>query len=235
MKRHRGGCKAVVHGTRVVVIITCSLGVLTCSSDSHRIKKGEASLRLGDHAMAIGFFDEVLHHNPENFDARLGMGKALIQQASCNSNDSVLWADALTHLEAARSLRPQNDIDPLLSESWIINARRLIDNKDTINALGSLSRAIDLHPGSVEALNLAGIIYFRRNDVDKAHILFNRALAADSTRSYTWFNIGMLQWAVKEVRGAHAAWFKALEISPQDKDILYWYSVAEKTLQETDP
>ena len=208
----------------------------SCTSDTRNIEKGEASLRLGDYGMAIRFFEEVLHRNPENFNARLGMGKAFLQQASQQPDDSALWANALTHLEAARTLHPESAIvDQLLSEAWIVNARRLLDAKDTVSALGALSRAIDLHPKSNEALNLAGIIYFRMGDVNKARLLFDRALSADTTRSFTWFNIGMLCWAVKDVHCARNAWFKALELAPEDKDIVYWFSVAEKKMQELTP
>ena len=109
----------------------------------------------------------------------------------------------------------------------------MLGNYDTINALGSLSRAIDLNPRSIEALNLAGIIYFRMGESEKARILFNRALAADTSQPFTHFNIGMVRWASHDVRGAHNAWFRALQLAPQDKDIIYWYSMAEKRLQET--
>ncbi|MBN1576801.1 MAG: tetratricopeptide repeat protein [Chitinispirillaceae bacterium] len=212
-----------------------SLLQLSCVSDSRSIEKGEASLRLGDHTMAIRFFDEVLSRNPENFEARLGMGRALIQQASLNNADGTLWGKALTHLEAARTIRPESDIDTLLSEAWLVNARRLLNRSDTINALNALSRAIDLHPRGVEALNLAGIIYFRMGESDKARILFERALVADTSRPFTHFNIGMVRWALNDIRGAHDAWFRALRLAPDDKDIVYWYAAAEKKLREAAP
>ncbi|MBN1306319.1 MAG: tetratricopeptide repeat protein [Chitinispirillaceae bacterium] len=211
-----------------------SLLFISCVSDSRSIEKGEASLRLGDYSMAIRFFDEVLHRNPENFEARLGMGRALIQQASLKNADSTLWGKALTHLEAARTIRPESDIDTLLSEAWLVNARRLLNRCDTINALNSISRAIDLGPRSIEALNLAGIIYFRIGEPDKARILFDRALVADTSRPFTHFNIGMVRWAVHDIRGARDAWFRALQLAPTDKDIVYWYSMAEKKLKESE-
>jgi tetratricopeptide (TPR) repeat protein len=207
---------------------------LSCVSDSHSIGKGEASLRLGDHAGAISFFKEVLRRDPESFEARLGMGKALIQQASQENTDSTLWRKALTHLEAARTIRPESGIDTLLSEAWLIHARRLLGNSDTINALNALSRAIDLQPQGIEALTLTGITYFKMREPDKAQLLFNRALVADTLRPYTHFNIGMIRWAVNDVRGAHHAWFRALQLAPQDKDIVYWFTVAEKKLQESE-
>ena len=209
----------------VIVIIT----IISCSSDSSRsIEKGESSLRLGDYLMAIKFFDRVLNDNPENFHARLGMGKALIQMASAQNGDSLIWSNAITHIEAARTLNPQSDIEPLLSDAWMIHARKKLEARDTIGALNSLSRSIDYNPKSIEALNLAGIIYYRIGDLNKSGILFERALSIDTLKPFTHFNIGMLCWSQNDFVCAHSAWFKALSLAPEDKDIVYWYSIAEK-------
>jgi tetratricopeptide (TPR) repeat protein len=216
--------------------VIVSLLQFSCVSDNRTIEKGEASLRLGDYAMAVHFFEEVLTRDPECLKARIGMGKALIQQAtSLKNSDSALWVKALTHLEAARTINPESDIGPLLCEAWMVHARRLLNNTDTISALNALSRAIDLNPRGFEALNLAGIIYFRMGEPDKSQVLFDRALAADTLQPCTYFNIGMVKWAVHDVSGAHQAWFRALKLAPQDKDIVFWYSAAEKKLQEVRP
>jgi tetratricopeptide (TPR) repeat protein len=218
--------------------ILCSIIIFflqfSCISNNQNIEKGRASLRLGDYSMAIRFFEDVLSHDPENYDARIGMGKALIQQSSAKNNDSTLWSKALTHLEAARSIRPESNVEPLLSEAWIIHARDLLNSTDTIAALKALSRALDLNPRTVEALNLTGIIYFKLGKPDKSQILFRRALAIDTTKSFTYFNIGMVKWSIHDVKGAHRAWFRAVQLAPQDKDIVYWYSVAEATLRESE-
>jgi tetratricopeptide (TPR) repeat protein len=207
---------------------------MSCGTSVRRdIEKGEASLRLGDYSMAIKFFEEVLNSDPENFNARLGMGKALIQQASARNNDSASWLRAITHLEAARSLRPESKIEPLLSDAWIIHARKLLDKKDTIAALNSLARAIDFNPFAVEALNLTGIVYFKIGEPDKARILFGRALAIDTTKPFTYFNMGMVNWFQHDYDGARRSWFRAVQLAPQDKDIVYWYSAADRKVRES--
>lgn len=204
---------------------------LSCTSNSREIEKGEASLRLGDFTMAKRFFEGVLQTDPENYRARVGMGKSLIQEASSRGGDSLLWSRALTHLEAARSLRPEAKIEPLISDAWLVQARFVLDRRDTLNALKALSRAIDLNPKAVEALNLAGIIYFRMGEPQKANTLFEHALVTDTLNPYTYFNMGMVNWAASDFRDAHKFWFKALSLAPEDKDILYWYAIAQKKLE----
>lgn len=211
-----------------MLLVFCVLLQFSCTSEQRTIEKGDASLRLGDYTMAIRFFEEVLNRDPENFDARLGMGKAFIQQASAKNSDSLTWRKALTHLEAARSIRPENNVELLLSEAWVVHARKLLENRDTLEALNALSRAIDYNTRTVEALNLAGIIYFRLGEPDKAQILFERSLLADTTRSYAYFNLGMVRWSLGDIEGARHAWFKAVQLAPQDKDIVYWFSMADK-------
>ena len=214
-----------------ILLIVLSLSHLSCLTNHRSIEKGELSLRLGDYLMAIRFFDEVLSRNPENFDARLGMGKALIQQASAKHHDSLIWSKALTNLEAARSIRPESNIEPLLCEAWTIHSQMLLSTNDTIASLNALSRAIEYNPRAVEALNSAGIIYFKLGELEKADILFNRALVADTSRPFTYFNIGMIRWSIHDVKGANKAWLKAVQLAPGDKDIVYWYAASEKKLR----
>jgi len=210
----------------------CSCFSIFCSSNTTSVEKGNVSLRLGDYAMAQRFFEKVLTENPDNYDARLGMGKALIQQAAAQQNDSIAWSKAIIHLEAARTLRPQNDIELLLSDAWTVHARQCLKSHDTITALLSLSKAIDYNPKSVDALNTAGILYFRAGETDKSGLLFKRALAIDTTRPYTYFNIGMVYWSLGNTADANNAWFKAVQLAPDDKDIVYWYALSEKSLLE---
>ncbi|MBN1601323.1 MAG: tetratricopeptide repeat protein [Chitinispirillaceae bacterium] len=216
--------------TVVSIIIFLSV---SCFWDSQRsIEKGESSLRLGDYSMAITFFREVLIADPENYRARLGMGKALIQMSSAHHSDTLLWYDAITHLEAARTIHPESEIEPLLSDAWTVQARIKLGKNDTIGALSALSRAIDYNPRSLESLNLAGIIYYRIGEPSKSRVLFERALMVDTLKAFTHFNMGMLYWAQNDIEGAHRSWLKAITLAPDDKDIVYWYSVAEQKIKE---
>ncbi|MFP4162764.1 MAG: tetratricopeptide repeat protein [Chitinispirillaceae bacterium] len=218
--------------TCAVIISTLVSFQVFCSSSSRDIEKGEASLRLGDFTMARHFFEDVLERDPENYRARLGVGKSLIQQASSRGGDSLIWSRALTHLEAARSLKPEAGVEPLLSDAWLVQARYILGRKDTLKALEALSRAIDLNPDAVEALNLAGIVYFRLGEPKKAQTLFDLSLATDSLNAFTHFNMGMVNWAAEQVQEAHKHWFKALSLEPDDEDILYWYAVAQSRLED---
>jgi Flp pilus assembly protein TadD len=196
------------------------------------VDKGFVSLQLGDYTMAQTFFSAVLSHKPNHYEARLGMGKALLQQAATQHEDTLLWRQALIHLEAARTLRPQQEhIDGLLSEVWALHGRHLLDGGDTLASLSALSRAIELQPRSVEPLNLVGIIYFRMGDEAKAEVLFNKAATLDTLHPSAPFNLGMMRWSQGDVLGAREQWLRALKCAPRDEDILYWFALAQKEAQ----
>lgn len=212
----------------VLALCVCAVG--GCSPSD--VEKGTVCLRLGDYRMAAEFFAAELQRDPADYDARLGMGKALLQQAVAGEGDTVSWRRSLMHFEAARSIRGSAEITHLLSEVWSAYARSLLAGQDTVNALEALSRAIEYDPQSVEAINLASIVYYRIGERDKARMLFARAVAADSTNATAHFNLGMVRWHDGDIAGAHAHWLEALKRSPRDQDILYWFARAEKELRE---
>jgi tetratricopeptide (TPR) repeat protein len=207
----------------LLILISCGRG---------RIEKGNICLRLGDYSMAIEFFTEELQRNPGSYHARLGLGKAYIQKAVALSDDSLMWDRALTNLEAARTVQPTEHIEKLLADAWAQRARIHLDNTDTLAALTALTRSIEYDHTATEPINLAGIIYFHLGDIDKAQILFEKAVALDSLQAAGYFNLGMVHWHRKEYEAAHEKWLTALNYSPEDEDIIYWFAFAEKKLRE---
>ncbi|MBN1757173.1 MAG: tetratricopeptide repeat protein [Chitinispirillaceae bacterium] len=220
-----------LHCVSPVLLLT----VVLAGCSSRDIRKGTIALELGDYTLAMHFFSRVIERNPANAEARLGMGKALLQQSSDIPGDSVSWRQAVMHLEAVRTLGKNTEIGPLLSQVWSERAVGLLRAGDTIRALESLTRSIAADPTCPEPLNLAGIIYFRMGRAAKARLLFERAIAVDSSSASSLFNLGMLCWEEEQIRDAHDLWLRALKLSPQDEDFLYWFAVAEKRLRESTP
>jgi tetratricopeptide (TPR) repeat protein len=221
------GCSRLFIPALAAVLFGCT------ASDIH---KGMVSLGLGDYTMAIVFFSRVLERDPARFEARLGMGKALLQRAFDNENDTVSWRQAVMHLEAARTIdSTAEEAGGLLSQVWAERGAQQLHAGDTIAALYALTRSIASDTKSSEPLNLAGIIYFRTGKTEKARQLFERAVAVDTANPTSLFNLGMLHWEEKQAREAHDLWLRALALSPQDEDILYWFAAAEKNLRDAAP
>jgi Flp pilus assembly protein TadD len=216
------------------ILITCLILLITFAGCRNRnLEKGEICLRLGDYPSAIAFFSEEVKRCPDSYEARLGLGKALVQKA-CDV-DTAAWKSACIQLEAARTLSPTSDIKALLSDVYLERAHQMLSGRDSIAALDALSRAIEFNNHALEPLNLAGIIYFRMGEVDKSEALFRKAVGLDSTSAAAHFNLGMVFWQDKRYKDAHAQWLSALAASPGDKDMLYWFALAEKKLREAKP
>jgi Flp pilus assembly protein TadD len=227
----------MVSNTRNAFLCFCTLtlALLLPGCKSRVLEKGEICLRLGDYHMAIEFFSEEVQRNPSSFEARFGLGKALLQQGCADASDTAAWKNAIVQLEAAATLSPQDDIIAILSEAYLQRAHMLLSAQDSVSALDALSRAIERNNRAIEPINLAGVIYFRMGETDMAETLFTKAIALDSASAPARFNLGMVHWQAGRFADAHGQWYAALAASPKDKDILYWFARAEKKMRETKP
>ena len=217
----------------ILIGISIISGILFFRCTSSNIEKGNICLSLGDYPMAIEFFDREVHEHPDNYKARIGLGKAFLQKAVDNQNDTISWKKALVNLEAARTINPDSNTVILLSQVWAEYSQRLITCGDTIHALEALSSALQYDPDNIELINQAGILYFRLDYSEKAAILFKRAIDLDSLHAYSFFNLGMVYWSQKDVIKARELWLQALSLDSEDEDILYWFAHAEKKIRES--
>jgi len=214
---------------RIFSGLLVALCVIGCYRDS--IEKGEMCVKLGDYATAIDIFSGIVKAHPDRFEARLGLGKALLQK-SADLGDVVLWKEGIVQLEAAQTLSPYTAIRPLLSDAWLQRGRQLIATGDSTEGLDALARSLEYNPRSLDPLNLAGIIYFQHGDAEKAESLFAKAVIIDGSHAASRFNLGMIQWCRGAWAEAHANWLAALKASPNDPDIIYWFSRAERKIRE---
>ncbi|HEX2959878.1 MAG TPA: tetratricopeptide repeat protein [Chitinispirillaceae bacterium] len=195
------------------------------------LEKGAVSLSIGDYERAIAFYDQELNKRPSNAIAHLGLGKSLYQKAMAQKNDTVSLAQAIIHIEAARTLGLTGEVNGLLSSVLTGDARMKLNTGDTIGALEILTRAIEYDRSSSVPLNLTGIIYFRTGRTEKASVLFDYAIKTDTSDVSPLFNRGMVAWQQNQFETAHVYWLKALRKSPDDEEILYWFARAEKLLR----
>jgi tetratricopeptide (TPR) repeat protein len=208
-------------------VLLAAAALLASGCRSRELDKGYACLALGDYPLAIRFLSALVEKGPEDFQARLGLGKALLQKAVAEG-DSAAFAQALMQFEACRTLGATADLNGLLADAYTENARIRLGRRDTAGALGAVAKAMERDPSGTRPLNLAGIIYGKLGDAGKAQALFERALRLDSADASAHFNAGMLDWQAGRFPQAHEHWMKALRAMPQDEDVLYWYALAEK-------
>ena len=203
---------------------------ISCERLDPRIEKGAVNLELGDFKRARTHFEAVVDREPSNYAARLGLGKAMLQEFSAHPGDSMLLSDCITQFEAARTLRPDKDVEKILSIVWFKRATTLLAHDDTLAALGALSRSIGFDPNASKPVNLAGILYFHRGEKEKALNLFRLVITLDSCSVNGYFNAGMVHWADGDYARAFDSWYKAALRAPDDNEIVTWAAMAKKRI-----
>jgi Flp pilus assembly protein TadD len=204
--------------------------ILSVNCTDPLISKGNKNLLLGDYPRAITLFSKAVDRDPNSFDARLGLGKAILQQLSVvvNASDEQ-WSACLTNLEAARTLDPSAPVDKILSVAWNQRAVELLNNSDTSSALQALMKSIQYDKKNAKPLNLAGVLYFCKGEQDKAFSLFSLVTQLDSLSPSGAFNSGIVAWSKGDCINARSIWRQALVRFSDDKELLYWTALAEKT------
>jgi tetratricopeptide (TPR) repeat protein len=205
------------------------IAAVACDTTDALLEKGSLNLELGDYQRARTYFEAAVDRRPALASARLGLGKALLQEHYALRSDSTTLIKSLTQLEAARTLGPDTAIERLLGSAWFKRADGLLAGRDTIAALQALSRSISLDPLSVKPVNLAGILYFHRGEHDKALNLFRKVIAIDSSSVSGYFNSGMVYWVDSDFTAAYDFFFRAAQRSPGDREILLWAARAKQS------
>lgn len=227
--------KSVFSTLTVVTCVAVLLPLAFCNSTDSRLKRGSVNLELGDYQRAQMYFGLVLDDSPTSLPARIGLGKALLQQFAANPKDSSALVNSLIQFEAAQTLRPDTAIERLLGIAWFKRTSLHLASKDTLAAFAALSRSISLDPSSVKPLNLAGILYFHRGDHEKAINLFKKTTTIDSGSASGYFNTGMVHWADSNFTDAYECFFAAAKRSPEDREILLWTARAQQAKSKVTP
>lgn len=205
-----------------------------CSKTTSLLEKGKINLELGDYMRARGYFEAEVNKNPSSAEARLWLGKALMQQFAAQPEDSSLLINCITQLEASRTIEPGNEVEKILSIAWFKRAKYLVNRKDTISAIRAISRSISLDPKATGPLNLAGTLYFYRCETSKALNLFKLVIKTDTNSVSGYFNTGMVYWADSNYSEAYSHWCKAAILSPEDREILVWAARARERISRKD-
>ncbi len=216
-------------------VIFMLMASVSCNRPDALLEKGAVNLELGDYLRARAAFEAAVDRYPTSVPARIGLGKALLQEFSAHPADSMALIGSLTQFEAARTLRPDSIVEKLLAVAWFKRADGHLVHCDTIATLQALSRSISLDPASVKPLNLAAILYFHRGEHDKALNLFRKVTALDSASVSGYFNAGMVHWSDSNFTAAYDCFFKAAQRSPGDREILMWAARAKQQIGRAAP
>jgi GT2 family glycosyltransferase/ADP-heptose:LPS heptosyltransferase/Tfp pilus assembly protein PilF len=93
-------------------------------------------------------------------------------------------------------------------------------------------KALSMNPANALALNLKGILAFRKEEMDTAKDYFQRAIEADGGYGEPYTNLGTLLWSAGQKREALPSLEKGFILAPTDADIVMAYHTAITEFEE---
>ena len=183
-------------------------------SSADHIASGELSLERGDCSFAQYFFQEALKLEPENFDAMIGKGRALVCQRAYETGVEefvrVLELDpnnVRARLHLARAYQEQHASDPARYPERLAEA------------LAAIEAAEGLAPSDAEVLNQKGVILFLQGDAESARGALERAASQSGPlrapdQATIQVNLGKAYRELGRLEDALQAFRRAVSLNP---------------------
>lgn len=205
---------------------------LATDRSSALLEEVEAALSGDDLHRAEELLKTGLRDDPFNAKLHGGLGRVSWRQGRME--------DALNHLLRALELDPDDreavmacvevmrafgkaDDAVLVTQSYL---KRYPDDQDFQELLGRLQPSADgrskhFHESPADFLNERGELSFERGRWDHAAACFEMALEEDPSHAIAHSNLGIVRWHCGDVEGSLQCLYKALDLMPNDPDILH--------------
>ena len=158
-----------------------------------------------DYTSAITFYEKILEYSPEDYDARLAIGRLyLLTEQYQNSIDifSEIFSEDSTDVEAMNGLGASYGSMGKDRLSIYYFEKSLTYYQDDINQYFNLAKA-----------------YGNGGKIDQALEIYREAMAIDSTYSEVWAGMGKMYYWKGKPSTAVRFYGKALELDPENEEI----------------
>ena len=178
------------------------------------VQNGNLNLSRGDYQFAQYFFQEALKLEPDNRDALLGKGKALVYQGAYDAGitefEAVLDSDPnnmAARIQLAQAYQKQYASDPQRYGNRLDDALSLIQTTEQLDA------------NNAELLNVKGVVSAQLGDAAGAKEALERAVTLYSSMSAvdqatTQINLGKVYLQLGERDSALQAFKRAVALNP---------------------
>jgi tetratricopeptide (TPR) repeat protein len=100
------------------------------------------------------------------------------------------------------------------SDQYVEQARILLKEEKTQEAISLLNKAIDADADNVDAFNMRGVAYFERKEFGNALLDFEQAVKLDPTFYRPYYNRALMKTSLGDVQGALADYSDAIRLIP---------------------
>jgi putative sugar O-methyltransferase len=216
---------AFVHGTDASATLTGSQALLEkWKALDLRSAKGQKFIALKAIEKARELFEKDLIDQSitELMDgiARASGEKLLYTNLAAMMIESKRFQDALDAIRATPD-ETQNDAESILLSGYAQEGLGLLEE-----ASACAERVLERKPGSGQALNLKGLVAYKKGDHHAAEKFFAQATDADPGYGDPCTSLGFLQWAAGQQETALDLFERGCMLSPTSPDIISAYHSA---------
>lgn len=155
-------------------------------SAEEALAEADAYLKVGRVGEAASLYEQVLEHDPDSFEANLGMGIALMTMEEANFQNQRDYTRIRHHFETASEARPE-DPRPYVYLGTISH-----DEKDYAAAIRHLSTAARLDAGNAEVHELLGLSLAETDRTGEAKTELKKALGIDPSLAEANLELGKI-------------------------------------------
>ena len=146
------------------------------------------------------YYQKALEVNPSSNTAMSNLGLIYLQNGL--PEFAVKTAEEITGLDSEPYQQPFNQ------------GTNAFQNKQNRLALYYFSQALAVNPSFVEAIDAAGIVYLKENEIDFAIQQFKKSLKIQPNREESLYMLGFAEYKKKNFQVAKEYLIKTLEINP---------------------
>jgi len=137
--------------------------------------------------------------------------------------------------ETADAYRRTLDGDPSRLAAWQGLARTLLKMNSVSEAEEAIQKAQALAVDNAETECIAGDVYFRRSQFDRATAVYQAALKLDAKLARGYLGLGRLQLSDFNSKSARNDFARAFELDPADPEIIFMRAMTAESYNEARP
>jgi len=200
-----------------VFLLLAALNAVAQETEETYRKAGFEAMQAGKLPKAITNYSHVLEIDPDDYDARLALGRLHYRNNNCDSAKyyyGLIYENDRTDVEALNGF-----------------VKCFIREGKLDSAISYAKKAVKLMPGHVPEYLLLAKAYGYNGQMDKAIDTYKKANKIDATYSQVWAGLGRMYYWKSKPSTAKKYYKKALELDPQNKAIQKQYKEVQDVMK----
>ena len=165
---------------------------------------------------ALEYYKKAFEKSPKNSDIAYSIGA--IYANSQNYTEAKKYFQKSAELNPSNTMAKEgvNDINEVLSQNCVIEAEKLLNEKNYNDAIVSLDKALSINPNNPDAYYYKGTIYDAQNKFQEAINNYKKSLTYNPKQDVTYYLIAIDYENLKNPKEALSYYKKFLELYKND-------------------